>query len=95
MIPQRTLSNDFDVNELRERVAACRKRLRVKRLMHKPVVGSEFNGNSEAPKATFLDDETGMRESFRSTEISSAAHGGNSNAYERLPVLGSHEVGIT
>ena len=35
MIPHRMLGNEIDSNGLRERVSACRKRLRVNRSTHK------------------------------------------------------------
>lgn len=41
MIPQRMLSSDFCGNGLKNRVTACRKRLRVNRTRHKPLAHDE------------------------------------------------------
>src|SRR6266550_8001427 len=73
MIPQRTLRNDFAASELKERVTACRKRLRARRFVQKPAVGREFDEDSFASQVPFLDDESPMRESFLSSELSSTA----------------------
>jgi hypothetical protein len=72
MIPQRTPRADFAGSELRERVTACRKRLRNNRFT-KAAIGRELDQGFNAPKATFLDDESPMRESLSSIELSSAA----------------------
>lgn len=40
MIPHRMLSSEFCGNGLKSRVTACRKRLRVNRTMHKPLVNN-------------------------------------------------------
>jgi hypothetical protein len=45
MIPHRMLSNEIGCNGLRERVTACRKRLRVNRVTHKQP--NALNGASE------------------------------------------------
>jgi hypothetical protein len=74
MIPQRTPRNDFAGSELRERVTACRKRLRNNRFT-KAASGRELDQGFSAPQATFLDDESAMRESLSSIELSSAAQG--------------------
>jgi hypothetical protein len=94
MIPQRTLRNDFAANEIRERVTACRKRLRVTRFP-KTAVGREFDEDPYASKVPFLDDESPMRESFSSTELSSAALAGGNDTDEMLLTLATQEVGIT
>lgn len=96
MIPQRTLRNDLAGSELRERVTACRKRLRINRFPQKPAVGRECEEDSTAPKSTFLDDESAMRESFSSTEFSSAALDGGNDRHEMLlTIREEQEVGIT
>jgi hypothetical protein len=41
MIPQRMLSNEICGNGLKDRVTACRKRLRVNRTRHKPLAHDE------------------------------------------------------
>jgi hypothetical protein len=94
MIPQRTLRNHFAGNEIRERVTACRKRLCVNRFQ-KPAVGREFNEDSCAQKATFLDDESPMRESLSSTDLSSAAPDRGNDTHEMLLTMRTQEVGIT
>ncbi len=72
MIPRRKPRNDFAGSELRERVTACRKRLRHNRFTQ-PTVDREFDQAFSAPNATFLDDESPMRESLSNMEFSSAA----------------------
>ena len=71
MIPQRKPRNDFAGSELRERVTACRKRLRNNRFTQ-AVAGRELDQSFSA-KATFLDEDAGMRESLSSIELSSVA----------------------
>ena len=93
MIPQRTLRNDFAANEIRERVTACRKRLRVNRFPKSAVV-REFDEDSFASKVPFLDDESPMRESLLSTDVSSAALDGG-NTREMLLTMRTQEAGIT
>lgn len=95
MIPQRTLRNDFAGSELKERVTACRKRLRARRFLQKPAVGREFDEDSFASQVPFLDDESPMRESFSSSELSSAALDGGNDTHEMLLTLATQEVGIT
>ncbi len=95
MIPQRTLRNDFAASELKERVTACRKRLRARRFLRQPVIGREFDEDSYAAKVPFLDDESPMRESFLRTELSSAALDGGNDAHEMLLTLATQEAGIT
>lgn len=94
MIPQRTLRNDFAESEVRERVTACRKRLRTNRFPQKPAVDREFDEDSCAAKVPFLDDESPMRESFLSTELSSAVLDGGNDRREMLLTIGAQEVGI-
>lgn len=72
MIPQRTPRNDFAGSQLRERVTACRKRLRNNRVTQ-AANGCEIDQDFSVPQATFLDDEPAMRESLASMELSSAA----------------------
>ncbi|MEO7970520.1 MAG: hypothetical protein ABI698_04415 [bacterium] len=72
MIPQRTPRHGFAGSELRERVTACRKRLRHNRFTQ-PSGGREFDQGASASQTTFLDDESPMRESLPKIELSSAA----------------------
>ena len=94
MIPQRTLRNDLAGNEIRERVTACRKRLRINRFP-KAAVGREFEEDSFASKVPFLDDESPMRESLSSTDLSSAALDGGNDMHEMLLTMRTQEAGIT
>ncbi len=94
MIPQRTLRNDFAANEIRERVTACRKRLRVNRFPKTAVV-REFDEDSFASKVPFLDDESPMRESLSSTDVSSAALDRGNDTHEMLLTMRTQEAGIT
>ena len=95
MIPQRTLSNDLAGSEIRERVTACRKRLRSNRYAQKTPVDCEFEEVSGVPNAAFLDDQPGMRESFSSPELSTAALDRGNDTHEMLLTLRTQEVGIT
>jgi hypothetical protein len=95
MIPQRTLRNDLAGSELRERVTACRRRLRSNRFMQQQAVDREFAEDACAQKATFLDDEPAMRESLSGTDLSSAALGGGNDNHEMLLTIRTQEVGIT
>ena len=95
MIPQRRLRNDFAGSGLRERVTACRKRLRSNRSTQKPAVGCDFDQNSRSHEATFLDDESAMRESFLSSDLSSAALDAGNETHEMLLTMRTQEVGIT
>ena len=69
MIPQRKPRNDFAGSELRERVTACRKRLRNNRFTQ-AVAGRESDQSFSTSNATFLDEDAGMRESLSSIELS-------------------------
>jgi len=95
MIPQRTLKNRFTGSELNERVTACRKRLRVNRFTPKPDAELEFDEDSGAPKRTFLDDESAMRESMPSTDSSPAMLDGGNERHEVLLTMAAQGVGIT
>lgn len=95
MIPPRDRKKDSAGNETRERVTACRKRLRSHRHTPKTPVGCECEEDSGVPNAAFLDDLSGMRESFSSTELSPAALDGGNERPERLLTLRTQEVGIT
>lgn len=94
MIPQRKPRNDFAGSELRERVTACRKRLRNNRFMQ-PAVVREFDQAFSAQQATFLDAESAMRESLSSIELSSAALDAGNDTHEMLLTKRAQEVGIT
>ncbi len=72
MIPQRTPRHSFAGSELKERVTACRKRLRRNRFTQ-PSGRREFDQGASVSHATFLDDESPMRESLAKIELSSAA----------------------
>jgi hypothetical protein len=72
MIPQRKPRNDFAGSELRERVTACRKRLRNSRFTQ-AAAGRESDQSFSTSNATFLDEDAGMRESLSSIELSSTA----------------------
>jgi len=72
MIPQRKPRNDFAGSELRERVTACRKRLRNNRFTQ-AAAGRELDQSFRVSDATFLDEDAGMRESLSSIELSSVA----------------------
>ena len=72
MIPQRKPRNDFAGSELRERVTACRKRLRNNRFTQ-ATAGRELDQSFRVSDATFLDEDAGMRESLSSIELSSVA----------------------
>ena len=95
MIPQRGLTNDFTGSELRERVTACRKRLRSNRFMQKQAVGCDFDQDLSSPESTFPGDEPGMRESFRSPDLSSVALDEGNDTQEMLLTMRTQEVGIT
>jgi hypothetical protein len=71
MIPQRNPRNDFAGSQLRERVTACRKRLRHNRFPQASRL--EFDQGCDAADATFLDDQSAMRESLPNIELSSRA----------------------
>ena len=94
MIPQRKPRNDFAGSELRERVTACRKRLRNKRFTQ-PMIDREFDQAFSGPKATFLDDESAMRESLASSDLSSPALDAVNETHEMLLTMRTQEVGIT
>lgn len=89
MIPQRTLRNELAGNELRNRVTACRKRLRTNRFVQKSCT------NREGPEATFPDAESAMRESFLSANSNSAALGDNGDRAELSLAVETRGVGIT
>jgi hypothetical protein len=95
MIPQRRLRHDFTGSELRARVTACRKRLRSSRFTQKPAVGCDFDQDSRSQKATFLDDESAMRESLANSDLSSAALDTGNDTPEVLLTMRPQEVGIT
>lgn len=81
MIPQRLPDNDMAYNGVRDRVTACRKRLRENRVMCKPVAGTE--AGELFPEAA----ATGSR--------SRAPSVGNSTQNNLPSVLMEEEVGIT
>jgi hypothetical protein len=94
MIPQRNPRNDFAGSELRERVTACRKRLRNNRFTQ-AAAGRELDQDFSAQKATFLDDDAAMRESLSNIDLSSAALDGGNDTHEMLLTKRTQEVGIT
>ena len=93
MNPQRTHRNSLAGNEIKERVTACRKRLRVNRLPQQ-TAASESREVSGVQNARFLDDQAAMRESFSSTELSSAALEGGNGKFEMLLTTATQEAGI-
>lgn len=95
MIPQRRLRNDFAGSELRERVTACRKRLRSNRSTQRPAVGCDFDQDSRSHEVTFLDDEPAMRESLASSDLGSAALDAGNETHEMLLTMRTQEAGIT
>ncbi len=95
MIPQRTMRNAFPGSEIRERVTACRKRLRVNRFAQKPALSRKFDEDFGAANVPFLDDESPMRESFSSTELDPGALNGGNDRHELLLTMRTQEVGIT
>jgi len=95
MIPQRRLRNDLTGSELRERITACRKRLRSNRSTQRPAVGCDFDQGSRSHGVTFLDDEAAMRESFASSDLSSPALDSANETHETLLAMRTQEVGIT
>jgi len=95
MIPQRRLRNDLTGSELRERVTACRRRVRSNRPAQKPAVGCDFDQDSRSRGVTFLDDESAMRESLASSDLSSPALDAVNETHEMLLAMRTQEVGIT
>jgi hypothetical protein len=88
MIPHPTLDDEIFANDLRDRVSACRKRLRRNRVMQK-------QGSSRTARSGFQE-HSAMRELLSSIEFRFHAVGvikpGDSDTL--LP-LGEQEVGIT
>jgi hypothetical protein len=95
MIPQRNLRNESAGSEIRERVTACRKRLRSNRYAQKAPVDCDYEEDSSVPSAAFLDGPPGMRESLLSIELSSAALDGGNDTHDMLLTRRTQEVGIT
>jgi hypothetical protein len=103
MIPHRMLADDIFENGLRDRVTACRKRLRANRAPRKSPLG---NRDDEVfPKATraaseFLDyspEHPTRREPLVCCDHDSSPHQGahEEEDSEMLVEVGEHEVGIT
>jgi hypothetical protein len=92
MIPQRTLRNGFAGSEIRERVTACRKRLRVHHFVPKPAAGREFDEDSCVANVTFLYAESAMRESLSSTDLSAAALDQGNDPHEMLLTIRRQEL---
>ena len=94
MIPHRMLSSDICGNGLRGRVTACRKRLRVNRVILDRVHQSEELFPETGVSATeFLDQYPAMRKSLY---CPSAFAGANEPGDGELSaVVGEQEVGIT
>ncbi len=63
MIPDRRPSNQYVGVPLRQRVTACRKRLRVSRQLPKLPESSETLGLTAVTGGTFLEESDGVRES--------------------------------
>lgn len=88
MIPQRMPSNEIFGHGLKDRVTACRKRLRVNRGVHKVHVNDEPVAFGETA-AAFLDEYPAVRESSVSRRDASEFRDGE--AWQRV----EQEVGIT
>ena len=64
--------------------------------MQKPSASREFEKDYCAPRATFLDDESAMRESLLSTDLSSTALDGSNDKHgEMLLTMDAQGIGIT
>jgi hypothetical protein len=99
MIPHRTLSSEICGNGLRNRVTACRKGLRVTRIMHKSHLHNqpeELFSETEISPCEFLEDRPAMRESLVRIDCSPEFElSAESGADETLVCVGEQEVGIT
>jgi hypothetical protein len=96
MIPQRVLTAPIFGNGLRERVTACRRRLRVKRVAHKANGGAQREelvpvaDSSEFPVASLA-----MRQSELSLNSSPALPDAATETLEPFGLVAEQEVGIT
>ncbi|MDQ5844445.1 MAG: hypothetical protein M3539_04045 [Acidobacteriota bacterium] len=96
MIPQRVLTAPIFGNGLRERVTACRRRLRVKRVTHKTHGGAQREelipvaDSSEFPVASLA-----VRQSELSVNPSPALPIAALETLESLELVVEQEVGIT
>jgi hypothetical protein len=96
MIPQRVLTAPIFGNGLRERVTACRRRLRVKRITHKANGGAQpersvpVADSSEFPVASLA-----MRQSELSVISSPALPIAAPESLESFGLVVEQEVGIT
>lgn len=96
MIPQRVLTEPIFGNGLRERVTACRRRLRVKRVAHKA------NGGGQREKVVLVADSSefpvaslAMRQSELSVNSSPALSIAAPETLESFGLVEEQEVGIT
>lgn len=96
MIPQRVLTEPIFGNGLRERVTACRRRLRVKRVAHQANGGGQREkvvpvaDSSEFPVASLA-----VRQSELSVNSSSALSIAAPETLESFGLVEEQEVGIT
>ncbi len=95
MIPHRMLSSEICGNGLKSRVTACRKRLRVNRTTHKPLVNndSEELFSETTPFVSEFQDHSAMPASAVSVNYSPAF--AEPRDSETLLAVGEQEVGIT
>lgn len=94
MIPHRMLNDDIFENGLRERVTACRKRLRLKRVIHKAHVQAQLEPFPETRvSASEFPDYNRL---IRADDYSPAFESGNGAVdSEMLLLVWEQEVGIT
>ena len=89
MIPHRMQNNEFFGNGLKDRVTACRKRLRLNRSVHQVLLDHEPVEFSEETTAIFLDEYPAVRESSFSRRNASESR--DRKTWEPI----EQEVGIT
>jgi hypothetical protein len=96
MIPQRVLTEPIFGNGLRERITACRRRLRVKRVTHKANGGAQREepvpvaDSSEFPVASLA-----MRQSELNVNSATALPIAAPETLETFGLVVEQEVGIT
>lgn len=100
MIPQRMLSNESEIfgngNGLKDRVTACRKRLRLNRI-HRAHVDNQLEGLLREPIGAsecrgYSGDDSAVRESFVDARVHARVQARDSEASPRVD---EQEVGIT
>ena len=94
MIPHRTATEEIFGNELKERVTACRKRLRVNRASQRER-GHAESVVAETPNvAQFPAESPAVRQLVRVDLTPVLAHGGQDSDDGR-ELIGQQEVGVT